>query len=97
MVAPARRGRYDIALGNVVGTTIILLTLNLGWIALVQPITVDPWVLKFHVPFLIACVLLVGALLTLAKQLSRAAGMVLIFLYAIYLAVNLQGMTVGPG
>ena len=50
MVSPVRRGRSDVALGNVVGTTIILLTLNLGLIALVRPITVDPWVLKFHVP-----------------------------------------------
>lgn len=97
MVAPARRGRYDVALGNVVGTTVILLTLNLGLIALIHPITADPWVLKFHVPFLIACVLLVGALLMITKQLGRAAGAVLIFLYAIYLVVNLQGMTVGPG
>jgi cation:H+ antiporter len=41
MVSPARRGRSDIALGNVVGTTIIFLTLNLGLIALVRPISVD--------------------------------------------------------
>jgi cation:H+ antiporter len=41
MVSPARRGRSDIALGNVVGTTIILVTLNLGLIALLHPITAD--------------------------------------------------------
>lgn len=90
MVSPARRGRYDIALGNVVGTTIILLTLNLGLIALVHPINVDPWVLKFHVPFLMACVLFVGALLLMAKRLGRRTGMVLILFYLLYLAVNLR-------
>jgi cation:H+ antiporter len=96
MVAPARRGRYDIALGNVVGTTVILLTLNLGLIALINPIIVDPWVLKFHVPFLIACVLLVAALLMTTKRLGRIAGVALILLYVIYLVVNLQGVTTHP-
>ena len=90
MVSPARRGRSDIALGNVVGTTIILLTLNLGLIALVRPIAVDPWVLKFHVPFLILCVLFVAALLVMAKRLGRWVGGMLILLYLAYLVINLQ-------
>ena len=90
MAAPARRGRYDVALGNVVGTTIILLTFNLGLIALVRPITADPWVLKFHAPYLIACVLFVGALLFLVRRLERWAGALLISLYLLYLAVNLR-------
>ena len=88
MVAPARRGRYEVALGNVVGTTIILLTLNLGLIALLRPITADPWVLKFHAPYLIACVVFVGALLLVVKRLERWAGGLLIMLYLLYLAIN---------
>jgi cation:H+ antiporter len=90
MVSPARRGRSDVALGNVVGTTIILLTLNLGLIALVRPIAVDPWILKFHIPFLISCVLLIAALLVMAKRLGRWVGGVLILLYLVYLVINLQ-------
>jgi cation:H+ antiporter len=90
MVSPARRGRSDIALGNVVGTTIILVTLNLGLIALLHPITADAWVLKFHVPYLIACVLLVGAVLIMAKRLGRGTGAMLIFLYLVYLVINLS-------
>jgi cation:H+ antiporter len=90
MVAPARRGRYDVALGNVVGTTIILLTLNLGLIALVHPITADPWVLKFHAPYMIVCALFVGALLLVFKRLGRWAGTLLILLYLLYLGVNLR-------
>lgn len=46
MVAPARRGHPDLALGNVVGTIVILLALNLGLIAPVRPLTVDPLVLR---------------------------------------------------
>lgn len=94
MMAPARRGRYDIALGNVVGTMVILLTLNLGLIALIRPLTADPWILQFHVPFLIGCVLFVAALLMTTKRLGRIAGVVLILLYALYLVVNLQRMTI---
>jgi cation:H+ antiporter len=90
MAAPARRGRYDAALGNVVGTTIILLTLNLGLIALVRPITADPWVLKFHAPYLIACVFLVGTSMLIFRQLGRWAGVALILLYMLYLGVNLR-------
>ena len=90
MVAPARRGFYGVALGNVVGTTIILLTLNLGLIALLHPVAADPWVLKFHAPYLIACVVLVGALLLAVKRLGRWLGGLLILLYLLYLAVNLR-------
>lgn len=90
MVSPARRGRSDVALGNVVGTTIIFLTLNLGLLALVRPITADPWVLKFHVPFLIGCVVFVGTLLSTAKRLGRWSGATLILCYLLYLAINLQ-------
>jgi cation:H+ antiporter len=90
MVAPARRGRYDVALGNVVGTTLILLTLNLGLIAFVHPVTADPWVVKFHAPYLIACVLFVGALMLMTRRLGRWAGAGLTVLYLVYLAVNLR-------
>jgi cation:H+ antiporter len=90
MAAPARRGLYEVALGNVVGTTIILLTLNLGLIALLHPVAADPWVLKFHAPYLIACVVVVGALLLAVKQLGRWLGGLLILLYLLYLAVNLR-------
>lgn len=89
MVSPARRGNFDVALGNVVGTTIILLTVNLGLIALLRPILVDPLILKFHAPFLIGCVLLVGALLAMTKRLTRWMGAMLILLYALYVGINL--------
>jgi cation:H+ antiporter len=89
MVAPARRGLYDVALGNVVGTTIVLLTLNLGLIAVTRPLSAAPSVLAFHVPYLIAVVLLVVTLLT-RKRLGRGAGALLIFFYLFYLARNLR-------
>ncbi len=89
MVAPARRGHPELAWGNVVGTTIVLLGLNLGVIALVRPVTADPLVLRLHAPYLAGCVLLVAAALGRARRLGRGTGGLLVALYLGYLALNL--------
>jgi len=89
MVAPARRGHPELAWGNVVGTVIVLLALNLGVISLIQPLTADPQVLSFHAPYLIGCILLVAIALLSAKRLGRAMGALLVGLYLLYLSVNL--------
>jgi cation:H+ antiporter len=88
MVTPARRGHPELALGNVVGTVLALLLVNLGLIALVRPLAADPVVLSFHVPYLAGCVTAVAAALLLARRLGRVAGSVLLSGYAVYLIVN---------
>jgi cation:H+ antiporter len=93
MVAPARRGHPELAWGNVVGTVVILLTFNLGVIALARPLTVDPLVLRVHAPYLIACTVLVALALLWAAQLGRAMGALLVALYLLYLGINLRFMT----
>jgi cation:H+ antiporter len=90
MVAPARRGHPELAWGNVVGTVIILLALNLGVITLIRPLAADPLVLHFHAPYLVGCTLLVAVALLWAKRLGRAMGALLVGLYLLYLAVNLR-------
>jgi cation:H+ antiporter len=92
MVVPARRGHPDLAWGNVVGTVIILLTLNLGVIALLRPLAADPMVLRFHAPYLLGCTLLVAVALMCADRLGRAMGALLVGLYLVYLAINLRYM-----
>lgn len=89
MVSPARRGHPELALGNVVGTVVVLLTLNLGVIALVHPLTVDPLVLRMHAPYLVGCTLLVASGLLWAQRLGRPMGVLLVGLYLIYLGLNL--------
>ena len=88
MIVPAKRGHPDLALGNVVGTLVVLLTLNLGVIALVAPPHADPRVLAFHAPFMAACAVGVAAALAVSSRLGRRAGGVLLGAYAVYLAVN---------
>ncbi len=89
MVTPARRGHPELAWGNVVGTVVILLGFNLGAIALVRPLAADPLVLRLHIPYLIACTLLVGGALLAARRLGRGFGALLVLLYLLYLALNL--------
>jgi cation:H+ antiporter len=89
MVAPARQGHPELAWGNVVGTVIILLALNLGVISLIRPLAAEPLVLLFHAPYLIGCTILVAVALLSAKRLGRGMGATLLGLYLVYLTVNL--------
>jgi cation:H+ antiporter len=93
MVTPARRGHPELAWGNVVGTTVVLLTFNLGAITLLHPpVIADPFVLRFHAPYVIVCVLLVAAALLGARKLGRGTGLTLVTLYVVYVAVSLSQM-----
>ncbi len=92
MVAPARRGHPELAWGNVVGTVVTLLAFNLGVIALVRPVVVDPLVLRLHAPYLLACTLGVAAALSGASRLGRRTGAVLVALFVLYLGLNLLHM-----
>ena len=92
MVTPARRGHPELAWGNVVGTIIVLLTFNLGVVALVRPITADPLVLRLHAPYLIGCTIVVASALLWARALGRAMGTLLVALFLLYLALNISHM-----
>jgi cation:H+ antiporter len=92
MVAPARRGHPELAWGNVVGTVVILLTFNLGLVALIHPLTADPLVLRLHAPYLAGGVLIVALALAWAHRLGRPMGALLLALYALYLALNIAHM-----
>ena len=92
MTAPARRGHPELAWGNVVGTTVVLLTFNLGVLALIRPLVADPLVLRLHAPYLVACTLLVAGALLVLPRLGRGAGVVLVVLFAGYLGLNLRHM-----
>jgi cation:H+ antiporter len=90
MVPAARRGHADLAWGNVVGTVVILLGVNLGIVSLVQPLVADALVIRLHVPYLVACVVLVAGALLVARRLGRRMGLVLVGLYLLYLVFNLK-------
>ena len=92
MVAPARRGHPELAWGNVVGTVVILLTFNLGLVAMIRPLTADPLVLRLHAPYLAGCILVVALAVVWARRLGRPMGALLLALYALYLVLNVSHM-----
>ncbi len=92
MVTPALRGHPGLAWGNVVGTVVVLLTLNLGIIAMVNPVTADPLVLRFHAPYLVACTIAVAVALLSRRSLGRWMGAALIAAYVVYLGLNVSQM-----
>jgi len=90
MTAPARRGHPELAWGNVVGTTVVLLTFNLGVLAMISPLIADPLVLRLHAPYLAGCTLLVAGALFFLPRLGRGAGVILVLLFVGYLGLNLR-------
>jgi cation:H+ antiporter len=50
---PSKRGRHDVSAGNLIGTLLYFVLFNLGFIALLTPVRVDPLVVRLDWPVLI--------------------------------------------
>ena len=86
VAVPARRGRGDIGLGNVVGTIVHFAAFNAGVIALARPLELGSESLHLHLPVAAASPLVLVALLAWRGRIGRPAGGVLLGLYATYVA-----------
>ena len=75
---------------NAVGSNIFLLTLTLGLAAVAAPVVADAQTLRFDVPVMIGSALLLWLLL-LRQRLHWRAGLLLLLLYAGYLAYQFVG------
>ena len=89
VAVPARRGRPELALGNIAGTIIHFASLNAGVIALVKPLRLAPATTSFYLPAASASPIVFAALLRARHRLGRVEGAVLLALYAGYIAVAL--------
>jgi cation:H+ antiporter len=87
VVAPARRGRGELALANVTATIVHFAALNAGIIALVKPLPFDGATLDVHVPATVAATAIVCGLVALRRGLGRWEGVALVVLYAGYVAI----------
>jgi cation:H+ antiporter len=87
VAVPARRGRADVALGNVLGTIVHFACLNAGVIALVRPLELDHVSRALHLPVAAASPLVLVALFALRRGLGRGEGALLLVLYAAYVVV----------
>lgn len=79
-----------IVVANAVGSNIFVLTLVLGLSAIAIPIVADAQTLRFDVPVMLACAILL-CLLVFRAQLHWRTGIALLVLYAAYLAYQLVG------
>jgi cation:H+ antiporter len=86
VAVPARRGRADVALGNIVGTIVHFVALNAGIIALVKPLDLDSATLDLHLPVAASSTLVLSALLALRGGVGRPAGATFLALYGGYVA-----------
>lgn len=84
---PARRGRPELALGNIAGTIVHFIAFNIGVIALVKPLHFDHATRVLHLPVAVGAALVFCLVLGLHHRLDRKAGVFLIALYLTYIAV----------
>jgi len=89
VVVPARHGRGDVSVGNLVGTIPHFIALNAGVIALVRPLHLDAASLHVHLPVAVASTVLFAGLLAWRNGLGRLEGLLLLALYAGYIAVSI--------
>lgn len=83
IVEPIRKGRVNIALGNIVGSLIFFSTGNIGLLALTKSFLVESSVLSFYWPYLFAATLLVGLFL-LRGKVRRLEALPLALVYLSY-------------
>jgi cation:H+ antiporter len=84
---PARRGRPEIALGNIAGTVVHFAALNAGIIAIVKPLSLGGDTTRFYLPVAVASPAILSAVLVVRKRLGRIEGAALTGLYVAYVAV----------
>ena len=84
VAVPAKRGRPELALGNIAGTIVHFVSLNAGIIALVKPLPLDQATRALHMPVAAGATMVLCALLGIGPRLGRAEGGALVALYALY-------------
>lgn len=84
-VLAARRGHGDLAVGNVIGGSLVNLTLVLGACALWKPIPVPPQLVKVELPALALFALALYPMIRGDAHLSRREGAVLLGAYLAFL------------
>ncbi|MFH2118291.1 MAG: sodium:calcium antiporter [Candidatus Paceibacterota bacterium] len=84
-------GADDLSVSNLVGSNIINILLALGIAAVISGLTIERQVAQFDLPFLLFTMIVV-AMFTLSRgKLERKESLLLLSLYAVYVALKLLG------
>jgi cation:H+ antiporter len=84
---PAREGRPEVSVGNLVGTLIYFLWFNMGLISLLLPVRTDPLVVRLDWPYLLGVTWL-ATLFFARGRVGRPEGALLVALYAAYVVLH---------
>src|SRR5205809_6982228 len=93
VTVPARRGRGDLALGNVLGTIAHFAAFNAGVIALVRPLELDHASRDLHLAAAAASPILLALLVHRGRGLGRIEGLFLLALYVGYVGAAIAAST----
>ena len=89
MVAPARRGHAEISVGNILGTVLFFVLFNVGLIAMIEPLVIEPSILRFYWPAMMLALGLVMLFLWRGR-IARWEGVALLGLYALYVGLAIS-------
>ncbi len=78
------RGQADIAVGNVVGSSIFNILLILGVAGMIAPMVLEPKILQVDIPVMILLALLLPLLSWRKRELARMGGGVILAVYTAY-------------
>lgn len=90
-IAAAKRKKFDIAIGNIVGSNIFNTFAVLGIPALIAPLPISAEMLSLSVPIMLSLTFLLFVFL-LTKKINRWQGWVLILFYAFFLLSNVKAI-----
>ena len=93
-IAAARRGKHAMAVGNVLGSNIFNTYAVTGIPALLGPIEIPADVLNFSAPFMVFVTALF-AFMCMSKRISKWEGIMLLVLYAFFIAESFQRGSIG--
>jgi cation:H+ antiporter len=85
-VTSARRGVPDLSVGNIVGANVLDLTLVVGTSGLIHPLTLSPFTRDYSYSWMIGIILVMMLFFWKRGSAGRREGIVLLALYAVYLA-----------
>jgi len=83
-IIAARKGEYDMVLGNIIGSNFFNMLAVVGVAALIQPLVVEQEVLQRDIPVMVGITVLLFAICWLFKAVNRYAGMGFVAIYVGY-------------
>jgi cation:H+ antiporter len=84
-VMSAWKGEMDLSVGNVIGSNIFNILFVLGLCPMLKPLAVEPSVLRFEMPYMLAMAVLLIPLLWHRQGLGRGKGTVLLGGYGLFI------------